>query len=649
MVVLNGLSRLADSVKAKLRAKPIAPLDRPAAYRFTAIVVIAGLALAGCNSRSGIFLNAGQNVQGPAPVVDGDTMEKVDLVTELWGASVDWSGRDDTDGKDNVALALAYEAFYDRVSADTTKGKRLRNRIQGRIIQASNQACGVYINFLRQFETQGEFFLGSMATILAGAGAIVTGANAARALSGSAAIFEGTRAEFRQAFFSNLATHVIVPGIEHRRDTILNGERGNENESGILANWDEDLEKYPVEMAIADALHYHAHCNLMAGLVESADLIQLGKRPGIIGITNTLREMGENRTLVDILSGKVKPGEDAARDEVNEVLAAFEDLQDSVEATRKKANSARKTALAPFDAGAKKKLPDDLDKAVKGFDADIKKADARVDGAIAEQMKTASNIAKQVTEITKALSSAKTAGKDRKAKQEEILDQRARLRLAKRDQKSTAKNHADAVEKATKALNKVAGNTVEKLKSAAANSTQAAANAAAAAVKAAGEAEAEVKLVEASKSFAELDLRRLRVNTKDHDVTTAIAKAKKAMAAAAVAAGLLKGDGVIDKKSEAAVNAKIKAAAKKSKKMIARADAALVKYRKEFATKILPFVNRLDDKKKKDQQAINSLAKLVFKTVPKDAAKAKADLIARLKKTLTDKQMIALEKVRDKK
>ena len=85
-----------------------------------------------------------------------------------------------------------------------------------------------------------EFGLGSIATALAGAGAIVTGATAARSLAGAAGITEGIRAEFQQAFFSNLATHIIVPCIENRRRIILEEQvtagRGTTSLRNIIGN-----------------------------------------------------------------------------------------------------------------------------------------------------------------------------------------------------------------------------------------------------------------------------------------------------------------------------------------------------------------------------------------------------------------------------
>ncbi|MCP5242923.1 MAG: hypothetical protein H6940_05740 [Burkholderiales bacterium] len=56
--------------------------------------------------------------------------------------------------------------------------------------------------------------MGTLTTALGGAGAIVTGAEAARILAGLAGIASGTRAELNQAIFESVATSVIVPAIQ---------------------------------------------------------------------------------------------------------------------------------------------------------------------------------------------------------------------------------------------------------------------------------------------------------------------------------------------------------------------------------------------------------------------------------------------------
>ena len=52
-------------------------------------VVALSAALIGCGDRQSVFFNPGQRVQGPLPVVKGETIEEVDLITELRGDPAD--------------------------------------------------------------------------------------------------------------------------------------------------------------------------------------------------------------------------------------------------------------------------------------------------------------------------------------------------------------------------------------------------------------------------------------------------------------------------------------------------------------------------------------------------------------------------------
>ena len=58
----------------------------------------------------------------------------------------------------------------------------------------------------------------------------------------------------------------------------------------------------------------------MAGLVEAGDLIYLGKRPGIKGMNAALREMGETRSLVDVLTGKDLPKNQSTNDAIGALI-----------------------------------------------------------------------------------------------------------------------------------------------------------------------------------------------------------------------------------------------------------------------------------------------------------------------------------------
>gem|GEM_PF-5548738 len=162
-------------------------------------------------------------------------------------------------------LEKAFHAFY---TYDEPERLRNRNRIQDRLIAASNQRCGFYTKSLKQMDVSANLGFGTATTILGSAGAIVTGVDAARTLAGMAAISSGLNSVWNENLLSNVATYVLVPGIEKARETIL---------KEIDKKRIDDVTKNTVEAAIADALRYHNACSLDAGLAEVSEEMALSK------------------------------------------------------------------------------------------------------------------------------------------------------------------------------------------------------------------------------------------------------------------------------------------------------------------------------------------------------------------------------------
>ena len=101
---------------------------------------------------------------------------------------------------------------------DYDYGPKHKSEIQDRLIAASNQRCNIYETYLKRISTYTNGIFGTLTTVLGGAGAIVTGEQAARTLSGLAGISSGTRSELNQAVFESITTSVIIPGIQNRRN-----------------------------------------------------------------------------------------------------------------------------------------------------------------------------------------------------------------------------------------------------------------------------------------------------------------------------------------------------------------------------------------------------------------------------------------------
>ena len=227
--------------------------------------------------------------------------------------------------EDNEKLAVAYHLFYQKYGSETGLAKIHRNRVQGRLLQASEQRCGQHIEFIRQWDAETNFTFGALTTALAGAGAIVTGVTPARILSGTAAIFSGMRDEWRQAFFANMATHVIIPGIRSVRGELL---------QKMIGKREQALVNYTLEDAVQEALLYHAHCNIISGITHAGESITLVDNPGIKGFKSTLVEAKDMaRILKEVVDSTAPVLKTAAVNGTSLVLTYDETLNRTTPAT----------------------------------------------------------------------------------------------------------------------------------------------------------------------------------------------------------------------------------------------------------------------------------------------------------------------------
>ena len=179
-------------------------------------------------------------------------------------------------------LENAFRGFYDPGYQVSTQMRR-RNSVQARLIGASDQECGYFLDQIRQDQAGFNFALGSLTSLLGGVGAIVTGADLARAFSGAAAITSGIRAEGNDANFRQLTAEVIVRGIESRRSEIQ--EKINSRRTSTI-------DSYTVEDAVADAVKYHSVCNLISGLEHASSQVQLSQDPGLMRTLSLLKKAG---------------------------------------------------------------------------------------------------------------------------------------------------------------------------------------------------------------------------------------------------------------------------------------------------------------------------------------------------------------------
>ncbi len=182
------------------------------------------------------------------------------------------------------------DAAFDQFHAGRRDNPFTRNVIQDRIIAASDQRCNVFLNYIQRHKAATNFGLGSLTSLLAGGGAIATGATAARALAGSAGIASGVRAEYDQNYYYNQTVSIITKGINQRRKVLL-------DEIDVQRQkYEKTVALYTVERAIGDALRYHGACSIMAGLEQTNTSLSLDA--DLDAMKNKLTKLRELRSLM---------------------------------------------------------------------------------------------------------------------------------------------------------------------------------------------------------------------------------------------------------------------------------------------------------------------------------------------------------------
>jgi len=153
-----------------------------------------------------------------------------------------------------------------------------RNELQDRLIAASNQRCSTYIRILASSKSVTDMTWGSFATFLSGAASVTTPASAARVLAAGSTFSSGVMSQYDQNYFQNLSIMVISAGITRQRQAIL--ER-------ILKEQKNDLTIYSINRAVADALTYHAACNIISGLETASAVTKNASNDDLAGKPST--------------------------------------------------------------------------------------------------------------------------------------------------------------------------------------------------------------------------------------------------------------------------------------------------------------------------------------------------------------------------
>jgi hypothetical protein len=158
-----------------------------------------------------------------------------------------------------------------KTSLNPEAARQHRNSVQDRIMGVSTSRCNVFKTYLRRQQADTNFWLGSFTTAAGVLGAVLPGVNASRNLAGTAGLLSGVNAEYNSEYYSNLAAHVIVQGIEINQNRLQN-ELLTKRQALALGD-------YSMEAAIKDAITFDGSCSTVIGLTEAAESIRQNNDP----------------------------------------------------------------------------------------------------------------------------------------------------------------------------------------------------------------------------------------------------------------------------------------------------------------------------------------------------------------------------------
>ena len=153
----------------------------------------------------------------------------------------------------------------ERALATFDGGMDRRNSIAGALLLASDRNCDVYLENLRGFQSTWRTSFSLASVGLGAAGAIVTGADTSRLLSGLTGASSGAVGALDDNIMGGMAAEVLVAGVRAGREPLR---------QAIIQNMALPYEQWTVEIAIADVLRYHGRCNAMSGLASTQRAVE---------------------------------------------------------------------------------------------------------------------------------------------------------------------------------------------------------------------------------------------------------------------------------------------------------------------------------------------------------------------------------------
>jgi hypothetical protein len=210
----------------------------------------------------------------------------------------------DKDG--NLASCKPVIAYQAAVRDSTGEA---RNRLRSDLVKRSDLICSQTQAQIVGANDLVNFSLAEITTVLAGAGAIVTGATAAKILSGSAAATNATRTQMNEVFYQNAFKQAIIQKINDIRVTQL----AHLNKLSFTGDADSSpptaLKLYSTEAMLNDVVDYHNKCSFYAGVTSLTQTAQSATPPpgGTSNPVPTLTKIEPNSGTAPAAGGVATP------------------------------------------------------------------------------------------------------------------------------------------------------------------------------------------------------------------------------------------------------------------------------------------------------------------------------------------------------
>lgn len=178
------------------------------------------------------------------------------------GSDFDVAKVDEKGNLTNCKPVFAYQAAVRDGTGEA------RNRLRSALVKRSDLICSQTQAQIVGSNDLLNFSLAEVTTVLAGAGAIVTGATAAKILSGSAAATNATRTQMNEVFYQNAIKSAII----QKMNDIRVAQLAHLNKLSFTGDADSSpptaLKLYSTEAMLNDVLDYHNKCSFYSGVTN---------------------------------------------------------------------------------------------------------------------------------------------------------------------------------------------------------------------------------------------------------------------------------------------------------------------------------------------------------------------------------------------